>query len=88
VQFTTTIGGYYGFFKYGINEIRAVQPAAANAYALAGEPEIVSENGNARFHTVLVQFYQVNIDTTQRLRRADELSNDFDTLIRLVAMDM
>lgn len=88
VEFTTTIGSYYGFFKYGINEVKAIAPAEANAYALASEPEIVYEDGNARFHKVRVQFYQVNPDTTQRVRRADELSNDFETLIRLVALDM
>lgn len=88
VRFRTKIGGYHGFFKYGINEVKALAPTGANAYALASEPEIEYEDGDPHSHVALIQFYKIEPDTTMHVRRADEISNDFDTLIRLVALDM
>src|SRR5690606_9287292 len=32
--FRTTIGGYHGFFKYGIKEVEAIAPPGANAYSV------------------------------------------------------
>lgn len=84
VDFTTPTLGYYGFFKYDLRDVRRVAPVEANAYALAGEPKIVEGAQNAERQHCPIQFYHVEVDTTQRLRRAKDLENDYDTLMELL----
>ena len=84
VEFVTTVGGYHGFFKYGIKEVNVLAPPTANAYKLAGEPEIIWTDGNPTHHKVLVQFYKVEADTSQRLIREEELRNNYDLMMELV----
>lgn len=84
IQFRTTVGGYHGFFKYGINEVKTIAPPEANAYEIVGEVEIECNEGNQTHHTCLVQFYRVITDTTKRLVRADKLRHDFTTLMALM----
>ena len=84
VKFTTTIGGYRGFFKYDIKEVEAIAPRGADVYTLAGDIEIISHEGNPEYHRVPVQFYRAEVDTSQRLIREDELCNDYKTLMKLI----
>lgn len=86
-EFVTTIGGYHGFFKYDIKEVRAIAPKGANAYTVVGDPEIVSHKGNPEHHRASVQFYRVEVDATQRLVREDDLCNDYDTLMSLLTRE-
>ena len=79
-RFSTTIGGYYGFFRYGLKEVAMIAPPGANAYALAGDPTF---DGPER-HKVAVKFYKITTDTSKRVMRQDELKNNYDTLMKLV----
>lgn len=82
--FRTTIGGYHGLFKYGINEIQSMTPPNANAYSIVNDPQIEYQNSNPTHHTCLVQFFQITADTTQRLMRAKDLWLDYDLMMRLM----
>jgi len=82
--FTTTIGGYHGFFKYDIKEVERIAPQGANAYYLPGEVEIVWEGGNPEYHVTPIEFYRVDIDNTKRVMRAADLANNFELIMRLV----
>ncbi len=75
----TTQSGFPGFFKYGIREAQMLAPQGANAYELVGAGWL--EPGLACWR---VEFYRVEVDTSQRLIRADELRNDYDTLMKLL----
>lgn len=84
VDFVTEVLGYYEFFKYDIRAVEAIRPLGANAYRVVGEPENIWIDGNPTHQHVDVQFYQVEVDTSRRLVRDEELRNDFDTLIALL----
>ncbi|MFA6430344.1 MAG: hypothetical protein WC229_02320 [Candidatus Paceibacterota bacterium] len=84
VQFRTTVGGYHGFFKFGIKEVQAIAPSNANAYSFVSEPQNEWSGGNPTHHTCLVQFYKIDVDLTKRLIRLDSLARDYDALMRLV----
>lgn len=84
VEFTTTIGGYHGFFKYDIKEVEAIAPRGANVYDLAGDIEVIFHDGTPGYHRVPVQFYRAEVDTSQRLIREDELCNDYEALMELI----
>lgn len=84
VEFKTTIGGYHGFFKYGLKEVEAIAPQGANVYDFVSDPQIVWQGGNPEFHVAMVQFYKAKIDMTKRLPKADEVANDFDALMALL----
>lgn len=84
VSFRTTIGGYHGFFRYGISEVRAIAPIGANAYEIVGDVRIeYLEDGPPR-HVCSVQFYRAVVDRTQRLVRADKLRHDYDKMMELL----
>ena len=83
-EFVTEIGGYHMFFRYDIKELQALRLQNANAYAIIGEPTIIWNDGNPTHHRADVQFYHVEVDTTRRLVRKDELKNDFDILMVLL----
>lgn len=75
-EFATEWGGYYGFFKYGLNEVIAIAPEGANAYDLAGEIKIDGD-----FHRVPIQFYRVEVDTSRYLPTSKELEANYENLI-------
>ncbi len=81
VEFSTTIGGYHGFFKYDIGEVEALAPAGANAYAFAGP---VGFNDACTHHVRRVQFYAAVIDTGRRLYSKAEVAADPELAMRLV----
>ena len=82
-QFRTTIGGYHGFVKYGINEVRRLAPHGANAYTV-GDFEIESTDGNPTHHVAPVTFYKVTADTSRRLVRMNHIYRDFELIMKLV----
>lgn len=84
VSFQTHIGGYHGFFKYGIEEVNAIKPLGANAYSFVSGPEIVSNGGDPTHHRAVVQFYKAEIDTSQRLIREKELRHDYRKMMELI----
>lgn len=81
VLFRTTGNGSV-FFKFGVNEVKAIAPSNANAYFMVGEPV---PQGND--HVCDVQFYRIEADTSKRLVRADKLAHDYDTMMKLVAKE-
>ena len=83
VLFRTTVGGYHGFFKYGIGEVKALAPMDVNAYSTVGDPQTEWTEGSPTHHTVMVQFYQVEADATKRLMRQEELSRDYERMLKL-----
>jgi hypothetical protein len=85
VVFRTTVGGYYGFFKFGISEVQAIAPPQANAYLFVGEPENEWHDGNPTHQTCPVQFYRIEADVTKRLMRSDQLARNYDLMMELMA---
>ncbi|MEZ4103201.1 MAG: hypothetical protein R3B55_01385 [Candidatus Paceibacterota bacterium] len=83
ILFRTTIGGYHGFFKYAVNEVKAIAPPNANAYYLVGDPQIEGEH-----HTCMVQFYRIEADTSKRLMQADKLARDYDLMMDLMEKEV
>lgn len=88
VQFRTTVGGYHGFFKFGVNEVQAIAPPNANAYFFVGEPQNEWHGGNPTHQTCMVQFYRISADTTTRMVRSDNLAHDYEKLMQLVAKEL
>jgi len=84
VTVQTDIGGYHGIFRYDTKEVKAKAIPGTNAYALYGEPEILWKSGNPVYHEFQVQFYIVDVDTSQRLAKTSELKDDFEALMRLL----
>ena len=87
VEFTTTVGGYHGFFKYGIKEVEAIAPPGAYGYTLAGEIQIISTGGNPTHHRVPIQFYKVDVDTSQRLIHVKELRDNYKKMMELLLVE-
>jgi len=85
VLFRTTVGGYHGFFKFGINEVEAIAPPNANAYFFVGEPENEWNDGNPTHQTCSVQFFHIEVDDSERLIHSDQLCHDYDTMMKLMA---
>ncbi|MBI5044520.1 MAG: hypothetical protein HZC02_01210 [Candidatus Levybacteria bacterium] len=83
VPFVTDIKGHYMFFKFDINELKAIAPPQANGYFFTNEPELVCGQGNPTHQTIMVQFYKVWADTTKRLKRESELAHDYQTMLDL-----
>lgn len=88
IQFRTTVGGYHGFFKFGLKEVQAIAPPNANAYHFVTEPVNEWNGGNPTHQTCMVQFYHAKVDTSKRLIRRDKLAHDYDALMQLVIKDM
>lgn len=82
--FRTKIGGYHGFFKYGIDEVRRVAPNGANAYTV-GDVEIEWNGDSPTHHVADVTFYKVEVDTSKRLVRMDDIYRNFDLMMALTA---
>lgn len=79
VLFRTTGCGSV-FFKFGVNEVKAIASSNANAYFFVDEPMPKGDD-----HVCMVQFYRIEADTSKRLVRADKLAHDYDTMMRLLA---
>ena len=75
----TTKGWGSPFFKYGIKEVESIAPVGANAYSV-GDIAVCGDD-----HIASVRFYRVAVDNTRRLRRMDEVYNDVELLLKLVA---
>jgi hypothetical protein len=86
VLFRTTAGGGF-FFKFGINEIRAIAPPTANAYSFVSDPEKEYNNGNCTHITAWVQFYRITVDTTKRLMRAEALARNYEKMMELLSSE-
>lgn len=84
MKLRTTIGGYHGFFKYGIEEVRRIAPKGVNAYTV-GDVEIEWNEGNPTHHVAEIAFYKVSVDTTRRLVRRNDIYRDFDFIMKLVS---
>lgn len=82
--FVTEILGYYGFFKYELKDVKAIAPEDANAF-LMGEPENIWEYGNPVKQKVPVQFYKVDVDTSRRILRDEEVKKDIKLVKSLVS---
>lgn len=63
------------FFRYGVNEVKSITPKNANAYSL-GQPVPDGDD-----HVCPIKFHKVEIDVSQRLRRAHDLLGDYDLLM-------
>jgi hypothetical protein len=85
--FRTTVGGYHAFFKFGAQEVQAIAPQGANAYSFISKPEIEWNEGNPTHHTCMVQFYQIEVDSTKRMIRVDQLAHDYGTMMKLLNME-
>ncbi len=85
VLFRTTVGGYHGFFKFGVNEIQAIAPPKANACLFVSEPENEWHDGNPTHQTAMAQFYQITVDASKRMMRANQLAHDFEKMMSLLA---
>lgn len=82
-QFRTTIGGYYGFFKYSVDEVKRIAPPGANAYTV-GDVEIESADGNPTHHVAEVTFFAVDVDASKRVLRESELMANEDLVMDFV----
>jgi len=81
--FQTKVWGYYGFFKYLAKDAQTLAPVGANAYSIVGDPELVPDS-DATLQTATVQFYNIEVDSTQRVERQQDIENDFDLLMSLM----
>lgn len=81
-RFETHIEGYYGFFRYDVQEVRPLAPSGANAFVM-NEPTISYRQDGEMYHTAPVQFYRAEADVSRRLTRKKDLANDYDTMGRL-----
>lgn len=68
------------FFKYSIEEVKAIAPSGANAYML-GEPHLEKNTGN---HTCDIRFYKVEVDVTKRLMRQKDIITNYDLMMSFV----
>ncbi len=85
IDFVTEIGGYHMFFKYNIAEVIRLKPETANTYLCLGDPKIIYDSqGNPTHHSVPVQFYQCDIDTSSRIMRKKDLEKNFDLMMKLL----
>lgn len=84
--FTTTIGGYYGWFKYGIKEVQQIAPKGANAYRLVGKIDFENIQGNPTHHSVAIKFFHVEVDQSQRLIRDEQLRENYPLLMSLTGI--
>lgn len=84
ILFRTTIGGYHGFFKFGMNEVQRIAPPNANAYFFVSEPENEWHDGNPTHQTAMLQFYRITTDSTKRMIRSNQLAHDYETMMELL----
>lgn len=82
--FRTTVGGYHGFFKYGVKEVMRLAPPEANAYLLPADVDIEWVDGDPRYHITRIEWYHVEVDASQRMMREEDLWNDLDLMLELI----
>jgi hypothetical protein len=83
ILFRTTSNGSSIFFRFSVNEVKAIAPPNSNAYSFIEEPTLDSNNQ----HVCMTQFYRIEADTSRRLVRADRLARDYDTMIELLTKE-
>ncbi len=83
-EFRTEIRGYHGFFRYDVQDVKAVAPPNAKGFVIA-EPEIVWNNGDPTHHKAMVTFYRIKADTTRRLRQRQDIEGDYEIQLQLLA---
>lgn len=67
------------FLRYKLSQVKAIMPRGANAYEII---DISTKNAQG-LTTVLVRFYQADVDTTRRLPRTKEVARDYDRLMEV-----
>jgi hypothetical protein len=82
LDFVTKIDGYPIFFRYDMKDVVRIAPKKANAYSIIGDPDFLASDRN--YHRASIQFYRVKIDTSRRLMRPTEISQNYDKLIVLL----
>lgn len=82
-MFRTEILGYYWLFKYEVDTVRKILPQGANAFAM-GEPHIVSDGRNPKYHDCPIKFFSVTVDTTKRLLQDDEARKQYKRILKTV----
>jgi hypothetical protein len=83
IQFSTAIGGYHGFLKYGIDEVKRIAPPEANAYTLDAT-KIECIGGSPMYHVVPITFYKVEVDSSRRLVRMEDIYRDYHLMMSLI----
>lgn len=79
VRFRTSAGAGF-FFKYDLSEISQIAPPGANGYRFTSD---VWREGQDWMQAE-VQFYSIEVDTSQRLIRDNELGQDYVSLLELM----
>lgn len=87
VLFRTTVGGYHGFFKFGVNEVQTTSPPTANAYRFVSEPQKEWHDGNPTHQTAMVQFFRIEADISKKLIRSDQLCHDYERMMELLTKE-
>ncbi|MEK6871876.1 MAG: hypothetical protein AABX16_03150 [Nanoarchaeota archaeon] len=82
--FTTDILGYHGFFKYRQEEVKKICPSGANAY-FTGDPQIVWKDEYPVQHIASIQFFRVEVDTSKRILRSNEIKGDIGLIKKLLS---
>lgn len=67
------------FLRYKLSQISDIMPRTANAYEITE----ISRRDSRGFTTVTVRFYHVEVDTSKRLPKADNLARDYDRLMEV-----
>jgi len=70
-------------FGYNPEEIRLYAPSQANAYAFNGLRYDESDSD----YYVIVDFYRVEVDTSQRLMKRQMLAHDYPRMMKLIAAE-
>lgn len=65
------------FLRYDLSTVVALAPSDANAYDIID----ISRRDKKGLTTVTVQFYDADVDTSQRLPRVKEIKQDYDLLM-------
>jgi hypothetical protein len=65
------------FLRYDLSQVMALAPAGVNAYLVTD----VSPKDSQGKTTVVVQFFEADVDTSQRLPREKEIKQDYDLLM-------
>ncbi|HEU0051268.1 MAG TPA: hypothetical protein VFQ60_04425, partial [Patescibacteria group bacterium] len=81
--FNTSVGGFYGYFKYGIKEVSRLAPKGANAYMFT-QPIITNPPGRKMQHTTGVKFFKVEVDTSRRVIRDEDVYRDYEFMMSLI----
>jgi len=84
VFFRTTIGGYHGFVKYGLNEIQVICPRQANAYEIISDWQSIQKNKRLKWHEAIIQFYKADIVTSEVYPDKDKILQNYEDTMRVL----